>query len=170
MTFVSHVSGGTGLYNYTLYYGNGQTSDLANVTYMYTNVGTYYAILKVTSGKQTVYSNSIPITVFQPPPITANLTASSTVYVEGGAPINFSVTAKGGSGLYYFTLYVNYAPVLSTSKPASYWNFSYSNFPPVVGGSGQAIVYVKVTDAILGSSYSAETNTVEIWIVLPPNA
>jgi hypothetical protein len=93
------------------------------------------------------------------------LTASSTVYVEGGAPINFSVTAKGGSGLYYFTFYVNNEPVLSTSKPEPSWNFSYT-----FDTAGQSVVYVEVEDAIYGSSYSAQTNTVEIWIVLPPNA
>jgi len=158
VTFVSHISGGTGQYNYTLYFGNGQTSDLANTPYTYTTVGTYFAILEVTSGTQTAYSNSIPITVYQPPPITANLSASTTV-VPIYSSDNFTVTAKGGSGLYYFTLYVNYAPVLSTSKPMSSWNFSYT-----FDTAGTSVVYVEVKDAIL-SSYSAQTNTIVISVL-----
>jgi len=159
VTFVSHISGGTKEYNFTLYFGNGGTSDLANVTYTYTKVGTYYAILEVTSGTQTVYSNSIPITVFQPPPITANLSASTTVVMLYSSD-NFSVTAKGGSGLYYFTFYVNNEPVLSTSKPVSSWNFSYT-----FDTAGQSVVYVKVEDAIYGSSYSAQTNSITIYVL-----
>jgi len=72
---------------------------------------------------------------------------------------NFSVTAKGGSGLYYFTLYVNYAPVLSTLKPMSSWNFSYT-----FDTAGTSVVYVEVKDAIL-SSYSAQTNTIVISVL-----
>jgi PKD repeat protein len=159
VTFVSHISGGTGQYNYTLYFGNGQTSNLANVTYTYSKVGTYYAILEVTSGTLTANSNSIPITVYQPLPITANLSASTTV-VPIYSSVNFTVTAKGGSGLYYFTFYVNYAPVLSTSKPAPSWNFSYT-----FDTAGKSVVYVEVTDAILGSSYSAQTNTIVIYVL-----
>jgi len=64
--------------------------------------------------------------------------------------------AKFSSGPYYFTFYVNSKPVLLPTKPASSWNFSNMFYT-----SGQAIVYVKVKDAIL-SSYSAQTNTVMI--------
>ena len=160
VTFVSHVSGGTGQHNYTLYFGNGQTSNFANVTYTYSKVGTYYAILEIRSGTLTAYSNSIPITVYQPPPITANLTASTTVVIEGSS-VNFTVTAKGGSGLYYFTFYVNNEPVLSTSRPMSSWNFSYTFY-----ASGQSVVYVEVQDAIY-SSYSAQTNSITIFVVYP---
>jgi len=157
VTFVSHVSGGTGQYNYTLYFGNGQTSNLANVTY--TKVGTYYAILEVTSGTQTAYSNSIPITVYQPPPITANLMASTTV-VPIYSSDNFTVTAKGGSGLYYFKVYVNNELVIWTSKPSSSLKFSYT-----FDTAGKSVVYVEVQDAILGPSYSAETNSITVYVL-----
>jgi len=43
-------------------------------------------------------------------------------------------------------------PYLSTSKPASSWNFSYA-----FNTAGQAIAYVKVTDAVLGSYRQKQT-------------
>ncbi|MFP3190044.1 MAG: hypothetical protein RXR31_01725, partial [Thermoproteota archaeon] len=66
----------------------------------------------------TIYiTYNYPSRTYSPVQIT-NFTASST-NVTQGSTVNFDVSASGGSGSYYFTLYVDNNPVGNTVGPSS---------------------------------------------------
>ena len=87
---------------------------------------------------------------------------ASNTNVTQGSTVTFSVSAKGGSGSYYFTLYINNNPVGDTVGPGNNANLSYT-----FNEAGTYNVYVQVVDANLGANYSATSQTITINVQAP---
>jgi len=88
-------------------------------------------------------------------------TASNT-NVTQGSTVNFNVSASGGSGSYYFTLYVDGNPVGNTVGPGNSAKLSYT-----FNEAGTYSVYATAVDANLGANYSATSQTITINVQAP---
>jgi len=110
----------------------------------------------------TIYiTYNYPSRTYSPVQIT-NFTASST-NVTQGSTVNFNVSASGGSGSYYFTLYVDNNPVGNTVGPSSSATISYT-----FNEAGTYSVYAVAEDANLGASYYATSQSITINVQAPP--
>jgi len=111
----------------------------------------------------TIYiTYNYPSRTYSPVQIT-NFTASSTSITQGSS-VKFNVSASGGSGSYYFTLYVDNNPVGNTVGPSSSATISYT-----FNEAGTYSVYAAAVDASLGASYSATSSTITINVQAPPS-
>jgi len=109
----------------------------------------------------TIYiTYNYPSRTYSPVQIT-NFTASSTNVMQGST-VNFDVSASGGSGSYYFTIYVNGTPVGNTVGPSSSATISYT-----FNEAGTYSVYAEAVDANLGANYSATSQTITINVQAP---
>jgi hypothetical protein len=109
----------------------------------------------------TIYiTYNYPSRTYSPVQIT-NFTASST-NVTQGSTVNFNVSASGGSGSYYFTLYVDNNPVGNTVGPSSSATISYT-----FNEAGTYSVYAAAVDANLGASYYAMSQSITINVQAP---
>ena len=102
------VSGGTATYSYSW------NSNPVQTTSMLSNVAAGSYLLTVTDSKGCIATASVTIT--QPPPLTANISASTNVSCFGGNNGNVSVTVYGGNLPYSYQW--NTSPV-QTSSTAS---------------------------------------------------
>jgi len=158
--FFSSVSGGVGNYQYTWYFGDGGTSTQANPYYTYYNPGTYWAELYVQSGSQEAWSNQITITVTQQQPLSVSASANPT---SGTQPltVTYSASDSGGSGSYYFTLYVDGVPE-DTVGPSSSATIQYT-----FTQAGTYSTYIQVQDA--NTYNTANSRTITITVQAPAN-
>ena len=112
----------------------------------------------------TIYiTYNYPSRTYSPVQIT-NFTASSTSITQGSS-VTFNVSASGGSGSYYFTLYVDNNPVGNTVGPSSSATISYT-----FNEAGTYSVYAEAVDANLGAYYSAASQTITINVQALPNS
>ena len=109
----------------------------------------------------TIYiTYNYPSRTYSPVQIT-NFSASSTSITQGSS-VTFNVSASGGSGSYYFTLYVDNNPVGNTVGPSSSATILYT-----FNEAGTYSVYAAAVDANLGTSYSATSQTITINVQAP---
>jgi len=155
--FYSSVSGGVGNYQYTWYFGDGGTSTQANPYYTYNNSGTYWAELYVQSGNQGAWSNQIEITVTQQQPLSVSASANTT---SGTQPLTvaFTASASGGSGSYYYTLYVNNNPEGNTVGPTS----GSVTITYTFSQAGTYSTYIQVQDANTQNTTTSQTITITV--------
>jgi len=160
--FYSNVSGGVGNYQYTWYFGDGGTSTQANPYYTYYSPGTYWAELLVQSGNQQAWSNQIEITVTQQQPLSVSASANTT---SGTQPLTvaFTASASGGSGSYYYTLYVNGSPEGNTVGPTG----GSATIQYTFSQAGTYSTYIEVQDANTGNT--ANSQTITITVTAPAN-
>jgi hypothetical protein len=110
----------------------------------------------------TIYiTYNYPSRTYSPVQIT-NFTASSTSITQGSS-VTFNVSASGGSGSYYFTLYVDNNPVGNTVGPSSSATITYT-----FNEAGTYSVYAVAVDANLGASYYATSQSITINVQAPP--
>jgi uncharacterized repeat protein (TIGR01451 family) len=102
--FISTVSGGTGVYNYT--WTGACSGSGVDCSKSFSTAGVYTANLTVTSGSQS-RSASCPVNITAtppPPPATLNVSCSaSPVSAEINQSVSFISTVSGGSGAYNYT-------------------------------------------------------------------
>ncbi len=100
--FTSSVTGGTGPYNYSWDFGDGETATSGNVLHTYADPGSYTAVLTVTDScvpPATATATPIPVAVY---PIVVTATANRAC---GYAPLNviFDASAEGGLPPYTYS-------------------------------------------------------------------
>ncbi|MFP3190369.1 MAG: hypothetical protein RXR31_03405 [Thermoproteota archaeon] len=109
----------------------------------------------------TIYiTYNYPSRTYSPVQIT-NFSASSTSITQGSS-VTFNVSASGGSGSYFFSLYVDNNPVGNTVGPSSSASISYT-----FNEAGTYSVYAAAVDANLGANYSATSSTITINVQAP---
>jgi len=109
----------------------------------------------------TIYiTYNYPSRTYSPVQIT-NFTASNTSITQGSS-VTFNVSVSGGSGSYYFTLYVDNNPVGNTVGPSSSATISYT-----FNEAGTYSVYAEAVDANLGASYYATSQSITINVQAP---
>jgi PKD repeat protein len=97
------VSGGSGNYQYSWYFGDGGTSSSANPYYTYQSSGTYWAELYVQGGGQGAWSNQIEIQVSQSTsPLGSYFTYSPSQTVSTGTYVTITAYGTGGTGSYTY--------------------------------------------------------------------
>ena len=110
----------------------------------------------------TIYiTYNYPSRTYSPVQIT-NFSASSTSITQGSS-VTFNVSASGGSGSYFFSLYVDNNPVGNTVGPSSSATISYT-----FNEAGTYSVYAAAVDANLGANYYATSQTITINVQAPP--
>ena len=107
--FQANLTGGTEPYSYVWSFGDGsEGSDEQNPVYTFDEAGTYNVTLTVTDAEQNEASDSLEVSVTEPPveePPTGDLTAEiGSNATEGVAPatIEFTATAAGGTEEYEY--------------------------------------------------------------------
>ena len=113
------------------------------------------------SKSKTIY---ISYTYPNRPPSQVQITdfSASSTNITQGSTVNFDVSATGGSGSYYFTLYVDNNPVGNTVGPGNSAKLSYT-----FNEAGTYSVYATAVDANLGANYSATSQTITINVQAP---
>jgi len=156
--FYSYVSGGSGNYQYTWFFGDGGSSNAQNPYYIYYNPGTYYAQLYVTdSAGDQAWSNAITITVTQQQALSVSAYANPT---SGTQPLTVTYTASGsgGSGSYYYTLYVDGNPVGNTVGPTG----GSATITYTFQQAGTYSTYIQVMDANTYNTANSQTITINV--------
>jgi len=113
------------------------------------------------SKSKTIY---IKYTYPNRPPSQVQITKfkASSTNITQGSTVNFDVSATGGSGSYYFTLYVDNNPVGDTVGPGNSAKLSYT-----FNEAGTYSIYATAVDANLGANYSATSQTITINVQAP---
>ena len=158
-TFISNISGGTSPYIYTWRIDGDVVSSSSNLTYSFSNEGSYIITLKVTDslGSSASYSVSIDVN--------SELSATlSTEYptVDENITDNISLAASNGTGHYTYSIFID-GGIVSTS-------YSYSQY---FSSPGTYHVTAYVNDSS-GESIFLSTNIVvrenpSVTIVTPSN-
>lgn len=83
--FNGSASGGSGTYTYSWNFGDGSTGSGASISHVYTQSGTYTAVLKATDAFGNTGTDSVVVTVVNVAPSGLTLSQSSTSISEGGS-------------------------------------------------------------------------------------